>query len=111
MDKKRILASTVVFLILAILLYLQYRHWQSFDWGTFWSQTHRINKVQVLHGIGWIYIGYLLRALRWKIFLKTGATEGEDEGTGVSDFDWVHRTGTARARGRVYSSVSDCPAH
>ena len=70
MDKKRILASTVVFLILAILLYLQYRHWQSFDWGTFWSQTHRINKVKVLRAIGWIYIGYILRALRWKIFLK-----------------------------------------
>ena len=60
----------MVFLILAVLLYLQYRHWQSFDWGTFWSQTHRINKVKVLRAIGWIYIGYVLRALRWKIFLK-----------------------------------------
>ena len=68
MDKKRILASTVVFLILAVLLYLQYRHWQSFDWGTFWSQTHRINKIKILRAIGWIYIGYVLRALRWKIF-------------------------------------------
>jgi len=70
MDKKRILASAVVFCILAVLFYLQYRHWQSFDWGTFWSQTHRINKIKVLRGIGWIYIGYVLRALRWKIFLK-----------------------------------------
>jgi uncharacterized protein (TIRG00374 family) len=70
MDKKRIVASAVVFLILAVLLYLQYRHWQSFDWATFWNQTHRINKVKVLRGIGWIYIAYVLRALRWKIFLK-----------------------------------------
>jgi uncharacterized protein (TIRG00374 family) len=70
MDKKRIVASAVVFLILAALLYLQYRHWQSFDWGTFWSQTHRINKVKVLRGIGWIYMAYVMRALRWKIFLK-----------------------------------------
>ena len=31
MDKKRIVAGTVVFLILAALVYLQYRHWQSFD--------------------------------------------------------------------------------
>ncbi len=38
MDKKRILASAVVFCILAILVYLQYRHWQSFDWGTFWAR-------------------------------------------------------------------------
>ena len=70
MDKKRILASTVVFLILAVLIYLQYRHWQTFDWGTFWAQTHRINKIKVLRGIGWIYIGYGLRAIRWKIFLQ-----------------------------------------
>ena len=70
MDKKRIVASAVVFLILAVLFYLQYRHWQSFDWGTFWAQTHRINKFHVLHGVALIYIGYVLRAVRWKIFLK-----------------------------------------
>jgi len=70
MDRKRILASLVVFLILAILVYLQYRHWRTFDWHTFWSQTHRINKLHVLHGIVYIYVGYLMRAVRWKIFLK-----------------------------------------
>jgi len=70
MDRKRILASVVVFLILAFLVYLQYRHWRTFDWGTFWSQTHRIKKLHVLHGILLIYAGYILRALRWKIFLR-----------------------------------------
>ena len=75
MDKKRILASVVVFLILAILVYLQYRHWRTFDWGTFWSQTHRIKKIHVLHGIALIYLGYLMRALRWKIFLQSGAAK------------------------------------
>jgi uncharacterized protein (TIRG00374 family) len=70
MDKKRILASVVVFFILAVLVYLQYRHWRTFDWGTFWSQTHRIKKLHVLHGIALIYLGYVMRAWRWKIFLK-----------------------------------------
>jgi glycosyltransferase 2 family protein len=70
MDRKRILASLVVFLILATLFYLQYRHWQSFDWGTFWAQTHRIRKIHVLHGIALIYIGYVMRAIRWKILLQ-----------------------------------------
>src|ERR1700756_1020343 len=70
MDKKRILASVVVFLILAVLVYLQYRHWRTFDWGTFWSQTHRIKKLHVLYGIALIYLGYVMRAWRWKIFLK-----------------------------------------
>ena len=70
MDKKRIVASAVVFLILAVLFYLQYRHWQSFDWGTFWAQTHRIRKIHVLHAIVLIYIGYFMRAVRWKVFLQ-----------------------------------------
>jgi uncharacterized protein (TIRG00374 family) len=70
MDKKRILASAFVFLILAVLVYLQYRHWQTFDWGTFWAETHRIKKLHVLHAIALIYFGYFLRAVRWKIFLK-----------------------------------------
>jgi len=70
MDKKRVLASVVVFCILAILIYLQYRHWRTFDWGTFWSQTHRIKKWHVLHGIILIYLAYVVRAIRWKIFLK-----------------------------------------
>jgi uncharacterized protein (TIRG00374 family) len=70
MDKKRILASVVVFLILAVLVYLQYRHWRSFDWGTFWAQIHRIRKIHVLHAIALVYAAYVLRALRWKIFLR-----------------------------------------
>ena len=70
MDKKRIVASAVVFFILAVLLYLQYRHWQSFDLGTFWAQTHRIRKGRVLHAVVLIYIAYFMRAVRWKIFLK-----------------------------------------
>jgi len=70
MDKKRIVASVVVFLILAVLIYLQYRHWRTFDWPTFWSQTDRVSKVQVLYGILLIYFAYFLRALRWKILLR-----------------------------------------
>lgn len=70
MDKKRILAYVLVFLILAILVYLQYRHWRTFDWGMFWSQTHRIRKIHVLHGIALIYFAYWMRAWRWKIFLR-----------------------------------------
>ncbi|MFZ3188973.1 MAG: lysylphosphatidylglycerol synthase transmembrane domain-containing protein [Candidatus Sulfotelmatobacter sp.] len=70
MDKRRIVASAVVFLILAALFYLQYRHWQSFDWGTFWTQTGRIKKIHVLHAIALIYFGYFLRSVRWKIFLR-----------------------------------------
>jgi uncharacterized protein (TIRG00374 family) len=70
MDKKRILVSAAVFLILAFLFYLQYREWHSFDWGTFWSQTRRIRWFRVFRAVALIYIGYVMRAIRWKIFLK-----------------------------------------
>ena len=77
MDRKRILASVVVFLILAVLVYLQYRHWRTFDWGTFWSQTHRIKKIHVLHAIALVYAAYVLRALRWKRpWFKVSAISG-----------------------------------
>jgi glycosyltransferase 2 family protein len=70
MDKKRILTLVVLFLILAVLIYLQYRHFRTFDWGTFWSQTHRIQKWRVLYGVALIYFAYFVRAVRWKIFLR-----------------------------------------
>jgi len=70
MDKKRLLVIAAVFSILALLVYIQFRHWQTFDWATFWSQTGHVNKWRVLAGVALIYFAYYLRALRWKIFLK-----------------------------------------
>ncbi len=69
MDKKRILVSTVVFLILALLVYVQFREWRAFDWGKFRSLSQQIRWFHVLHAVAWIYFGYVLRAIRWKIFL------------------------------------------
>jgi uncharacterized protein (TIRG00374 family) len=70
MDKKRLAVSAVVIVILAALVYLQVRTWKGFDWALFLSQTHRIHLVHIFHGIALIYIGYVLRAIRWKIFLR-----------------------------------------
>ena len=70
MEKKRIAITGAVFLFLAFLVYLQFRTWKSFDWATFWHETHEINKWHLAHGIGYIYVGYVLRAIRWKIFLR-----------------------------------------
>jgi uncharacterized protein (TIRG00374 family) len=69
MDKKRIVMSTAVFLILAVLVYLQFREWQAFDWGKFRNLSQQIRWFHVLHAVLWIYFGYVLRAIRWKIFL------------------------------------------
>jgi uncharacterized protein (TIRG00374 family) len=69
MDKKRIVVSAVVFLVLATLVYFQFREWQAFDWGKFRNLSQQIRWFHVLHAILWIYFGYVLRAIRWKIFL------------------------------------------
>jgi uncharacterized protein (TIRG00374 family) len=70
MNKKRYAVSAVVFVVLAVLVYLQFRTWQHFDWSTFLSQTSHVDKLHILLGIGWIYLAYVMRAIRWNIFLR-----------------------------------------
>ena len=69
MDKKRIIVTTVIFLILAFLVYFQFREWREFDWSKFRNLSRQIRWIHVLHAVAWIYFGYILRAIRWKLFL------------------------------------------
>jgi glycosyltransferase 2 family protein len=69
MKNKRYVVYAVVFLVLAILIYLQFRTWQNFDWARF-RQTRPRLWMHILHGIALIYLGYVVRAIRWKIFLR-----------------------------------------
>jgi glycosyltransferase 2 family protein len=68
MNKKKYLAYAVVFCVLAVLVYLQFRTYQNFDWARLFQ--YRLNWRHILHGIAYIYIAYFLRAVRWKIFLR-----------------------------------------
>src|SRR3989442_5696907 len=70
MDKKRTLITGGALVVLAILVYLQFRHWKAFDWTTFWIETHQVNPRHIVHAIVLSYVGYLIRAIRWKIFLR-----------------------------------------
>ncbi len=70
MDKKRALLTGIAFIVLVSLVYMQFRTWGNFDWDLFLRQTHNVSKYHILHGIALIYIAYVLRALRWKIFLQ-----------------------------------------
>jgi hypothetical protein len=67
--KNRYVVYAAVFLVLGALIYLQFRTWQHFDWNAFLSQTSHVDKLQVLFGIGWIYLAYVMRAIRWNVFL------------------------------------------
>jgi hypothetical protein len=70
MMKRRILVLVAVGMVLAILVYLQVRTWSRFDWGTFIQVTRNIDPFHVAIAVGIVYLTYVLRALRWKIFLR-----------------------------------------
>ncbi|HKR84817.1 MAG TPA: hypothetical protein VJS37_11615, partial [Terriglobales bacterium] len=69
MNKKQILTTAVVVVILGLLVYLQVQHWRSFDWARFRSAS-RVSAVHILAAVGLIHITYFLRAWRWKVFLE-----------------------------------------
>src|SRR5580658_10163362 len=69
MIKKKYIIYIVVSLLLAVLVYLQFRTWRNFDWARF-RETRPQKWVHILHGIGLIYLAYVVRAIRWKIFLR-----------------------------------------
>jgi glycosyltransferase 2 family protein len=70
MDKKRALLTGIAFTVLVALVYIQFRTWKNFDWQTFLRQTKSVSEFHILHGIALIYVAYVLRAVRWKIFLR-----------------------------------------
>lgn len=70
MKKSRVVIYGVVLAVLAGLVYMQFREWRTFDWGKFIAHTRDVSWPHVIHGILYIYLGYILRAYRWKVFLR-----------------------------------------
>jgi hypothetical protein len=73
MKKKQILSLAVITAILATLVYFQFRSWQRFDWALFRHYTGGVSLWHIAAGVGLIYFGYILRAVRWAIFLRPTA--------------------------------------
>jgi len=70
MSTKRILGFAVVLILLCVLIYLQVRTWKNFNWQVFWSRTEGVNVWGLIAGLVLTYLAYVLRAVRWRIFLK-----------------------------------------
>jgi uncharacterized protein (TIRG00374 family) len=70
MSKKRVLITVILVLLLAGLVYLQFREWRHFDWAKLFDPRHRPRGGFLVAGVILIYFDYLLRAVRWKLFLK-----------------------------------------
>ena len=69
MNKKQILTTTVVLAILGLLVYFKVQHWRRFDWARFRTASH-VDPLHIAAAIVLIYLTYVLRALRWKVFLE-----------------------------------------
>ena len=69
MNTKQILTTTVVLAILGVLVYFQVQHWRRFDWARFRAVSH-VDPLHIAAAVGLIYLTYVLRALRWKVFLE-----------------------------------------
>jgi uncharacterized protein (TIRG00374 family) len=69
MNKKRILSTGIVLAILSALVYFQVQHWRSFDWARFFQASH-VDPLHIIAAIAIIYVTYVMRALRWRIFLQ-----------------------------------------
>jgi len=70
MDRRRAAITGIALAVLAGLVYSQFRMWKNFDWDLFLSQTRSVSMFHILHGVALIYLAYVLRAVRWKIFLR-----------------------------------------
>jgi uncharacterized protein (TIRG00374 family) len=68
MKNKHYVAYAVVCLVLAVLVYLQFRTWRHFDWAKL--VQFELQWRHIWHGVALIYVAYFLRAIRWKIFLR-----------------------------------------
>jgi uncharacterized protein (TIRG00374 family) len=68
MGRNRAIATAVFIVILAVLVYLQFRTWTSFEWSKLLK--YELQWRHIFHGIVLIYVAYFLRAWRWKIFLR-----------------------------------------
>ena len=74
MNKKRLFLYVLVTAVLAALFYVQFRTWRRFDWQVFFAQTRDVTRgtgpLHIFLGIAFTYLAYLMRAVRWRIFLR-----------------------------------------
>jgi uncharacterized protein (TIRG00374 family) len=70
MTVRRALILLFVLLILVGLAYMQFRTWRHFQWNIFLEKTAEADPWYLLEGVGLIYLTYILRARRWKVFLR-----------------------------------------
>jgi uncharacterized protein (TIRG00374 family) len=70
MKKKHTLVTVIVLAVLCLLIYVQIHAWKKFNWKVFWENTSHVNWTYIVLSVLLTYLAYLMRAVRWQIFLK-----------------------------------------
>jgi hypothetical protein len=73
MKKNHIIPLIIIAAILGALVYFQFRSWETFDWAKFRQYTSGVSLWHIGAGVALIYLAYVLRAMRWAIFLRPTA--------------------------------------
>ena len=69
LNSKPMITLAVVALI-AVLVFFQWRSWQTFDWGTFTAETSGLAWAPLMIAVILSLLTFPLRAWRWQIFLR-----------------------------------------
>jgi uncharacterized membrane protein YbhN (UPF0104 family) len=74
MKNKVWIRLAVIAVVLLVIAYILYR--VNFDWATFWNELRHANFKRIAIGIGIIYSTYLVRSIRWALFIRPAKKVG-----------------------------------
>lgn len=66
----RQIVTGAIIAIVALLVYMQWRSWKTFDWTTFFGEARGLNSFYLAVAVGLSLLTFPLRAWRWQIFLR-----------------------------------------
>ena len=66
----RFIVTLGVLAILGVLILHSMSAWRRFDWSVFYSNARYVSVWHSLVAVAFIYAGFLLRAVRWSVFLR-----------------------------------------
>ena len=68
---RRVLLALTVVSLVGWLISREAISWRRFDWSTFWVNARQISAANAIAALALIYTSFLLRALRWRVFLQS----------------------------------------
>ena len=67
---KQILSTMIILAMLLVFIFGQARTWRQLSWSVFWNNCRDVSLLDAFAAIVMTYIGFLTRAVRWKVFLR-----------------------------------------